>query len=89
MKFQLIDKFENAKEEGGLRINGKLKKNEENKPLISIITTVKNGDKYLQEAIDSLNAQDYKNFEHIIIDGGSTDNTLSIIKRNSKKLIIG
>ena len=30
MKFQLIDKFENAKEEGGLRINGKLKKNEEN-----------------------------------------------------------
>ena len=86
MKFQLIDKFENAKEEGGLRINGKLKKNEENKPLISIITTVKNGDKYLQEAIDSLNSQDYKNFEHIIIDGGSTDNTLSIIKRNSKKI---
>ena len=42
MKLQLIDKFENAKEEGGLRINGKLKKNEENKPLISIITTVKN-----------------------------------------------
>ena len=56
-------------------------KNQENKPLISIITTVKNGDKYLQEAIDSLNAQDYKNFEHIIIDGGSTDNTLSIIKK--------
>ena len=86
MKFQPIDKFENAKEEGGLRIHGVSKKNQENKPLISIITTVKNGDKHLQEAIDSLNAQDYKNFEHIIIDGGSTDNTLSIIKKNSNKI---
>ena len=73
------------KKKVALRIHD-VSKNQENKPLISIITTVKNGDKHLQEAIDSLNAQDYKNFEHIIIDGGSTDNTLSIIKKNSNKI---
>jgi len=49
-------------------------------PLISIITVVYNGEKYLEQAIKSVIEQSYKNVEYIIIDGGSTDQTTEIIK---------
>ena len=51
------------------------------KPLISVITVVFNGDKYLEETILSIKNQSYENIEFIIIDGGSTDNTVNIIKK--------
>ena len=53
---------------------------------ISIITVTKNSEKYLEETINSLNNQTYQNFEHIIIDGNSTDKTLEIIKKNASKI---
>lgn len=71
---------------GGSRLKNVLKSNSSSKPLISIITVVLNNDKYLQECLDSLHAQKYKNYEHIIIDGGSTDNTIQIIKKNENKI---
>lgn len=58
----------------------------ESKPQISIITVVYNGEKYLQQTIDSVYNQTYKNIEYIIIDGGSTDGTLDIIKKNKEKI---
>ena len=48
---------------------------------ISIITVVKNDVQNIEKTIKSLLNQSYKNFEHIIIDGKSTDGTLSIIKK--------
>mgnify|MGYP000736842538 CR=1 FL=1 len=53
----------------------------------SIITPVLNGERYIKKNIDSLKKQTFKNFEHIIVDGKSTDNTLKIIKRNKNKRI--
>ena len=53
---------------------------------ISIITVTKNSEKFLEENIESLVKQTYRNFEHIIIDGVSTDRTLEIIKRNSDRI---
>ncbi|WP_172280008.1 glycosyltransferase family 2 protein [Chryseobacterium sp. LAM-KRS1] len=47
---------------------------------ISIITVCWNSEKYLRTAIESVLQQTYKNIEYIIVDGGSTDNTLEIIK---------
>lgn len=50
------------------------------KPLVTIGMPLFNGEKYLKEAIDSLLAQTYENFEIIISDDGSTDSTIKIIK---------
>lgn len=55
-------------------------------PLVSIITVIYNGEKHLQQTIDSVYNQTYTNIEYIIIDGGSTDNTLDIIKANKAKI---
>jgi len=49
-------------------------------PLITIITVTYNADRYLSQTIESIISQTYKNIEYIIIDGGSTDDTLDIIK---------
>ena len=53
----------------------------DNNPFITIITVVYNGEKYLEQTIKSVINQTYKNIEYIIIDGGSTDGTLNIIKQ--------
>lgn len=49
--------------------------------LVTIITVVYNGAKTLEQTIQSVINQTYKNIEYIIIDGGSTDGTLDIIKK--------
>jgi glycosyltransferase involved in cell wall biosynthesis len=53
----------------------------------SIITPVLN-DKRILNVINSLKKQTYKNFEHIIIDGGSKPNVLNIIKKNEQNIDI-
>lgn len=55
-------------------------------PLISIITVVYNGSKTLEQTIQSVINQSYKNIEYIIIDGGSTDGTIDIIKKHEKDI---
>lgn len=51
----------------------------------TIITATLNSEKTIRDTLSSVNSQTYKSFEHIIIDGGSTDMTLSIIKKYKKK----
>ncbi|MCX8522323.1 glycosyltransferase [Chryseobacterium formosus] len=55
-------------------------------PKISIITPNFNGGDYLEETIKSIIDQDYPNLEYIIIDGGSTDNSIDIIKKYENHL---
>ena len=50
-----------------------------NKPLVSVIVAAYNVEKYLGECLKSILAQDYDNFEVIVVDDASTDNTASII----------
>ena len=49
-------------------------------PRITIITITYNSEKTLARAIDSIICQEYPNLEYIIVDGGSNDNTVEIIK---------
>ncbi len=85
-KFESIEKLPEVIFEGGLRTKKIFKNSENDKPLISVITAVYNNEKYLEESIKSLQKQKYKNFEHIILDGGSTDNTLNIIRKYDDKI---
>ena len=55
---------------------------EKNLPKISIITVVKNGEKHISENLKSVSSQTYQNFEHIIINGDSIDNTKKILLQN-------
>jgi glycosyltransferase involved in cell wall biosynthesis len=50
-------------------------------PLISIVTPSLNQGRYIEKNIQSVLNQNYPNFEHIIIDGSSTDGTIDILKQ--------
>ncbi len=53
-------------------------------PLISVITVCLNAEEYIEQCILSVINQEYKGYEYIIIDGGSSDRTVEIIKKYSK-----
>lgn len=57
-------------------------------PLVTIITAVFNGVDQIERALSSVAAQSYKNIEHIVIDGGSTDGTKELLERNRGKLAV-
>ncbi|WP_350599868.1 glycosyltransferase [Pseudomonas sp. 65/3-MNA-CIBAN-0223] len=50
-------------------------------PLVSIVAPCYNAEKYLEEAIASIFAQDYPNFEVIIVDDGSSDNSIAMLRQ--------
>ena len=49
----------------------------------SIITVTLNSSSSLRDTLNSVNSQSYRNIEHIIVDGGSTDKTISLLKKYS------
>ncbi len=59
----------------------------ENKdPLISIVSVVLNAEDFIEDLIKSILSQKYQSFEFIIVDGGSTDDTINIIKTYSNNI---
>ncbi|MDO8445568.1 MAG: glycosyltransferase family 2 protein [Deltaproteobacteria bacterium] len=57
-------------------------------PLVSIITPTLNSEIYIRDNIRSVLSQTYPNIEHIIIDGGSTDKTIAIVREMDPNAII-
>ncbi len=49
-------------------------------PLISVVTPSLNHGRFLRQTIESVAAQTFRSFEHIVVDGGSTDDTVKILK---------
>ena len=54
-------------------------------PLFSVLVAAYNREPYIKESIESALAQDYENIEIIVVDDGSTDNTLKIVKQMASK----
>lgn len=54
-------------------------------PVISVVMPVYNGEKFLKDSIESILNQTYADFEFIIINDGSTDNSLQIIENYARK----
>ena len=55
-------------------------------PKISVVTVVRNGAATIGQTIESVLSQSWRNKEYIIIDGGSTDGTIDIIRRFDDKI---
>lgn len=55
-------------------------------PLVSIIMPVRNGERYLRDALRSLAQQQYPHLELIVADGGSTDDTLNILAEAAREM---
>lgn len=78
---QYIPENKNRADEGDLRICGYMKVNKNKLPLITVVTVVFNAANTIEDAIVSVTTQSYSNCEYIVIDGGSTDGTLDVIRR--------
>lgn len=72
--------------EGGSRLRGANATARAINPLISIITVVFNGEKTLERTIASVISQDYGDIEYIVVDGGSTDGTLGILRKYDNRI---
>src|SRR5260370_2166038 len=56
-------------------------------PQVSVIIPVYNGEKYIAQALDSVFAQTFRDFEIIVIDDGSTDGTEAILRHYGDKIV--
>lgn len=82
MKWEFVESRPNKKLTGGKKGGGYVKQSAPDLPLISIITAVLNARDDLENAIKEVKGQTYSNVEYIIVDGGSTDETIEVLRRN-------
>ncbi|MGD0915973.1 MAG: glycosyltransferase family 2 protein [Thermodesulfobacteriota bacterium] len=56
------------------------------RPLVSIVTPSYNHGQFIEETVRSVLSQDYQNIEYIVMDGGSTDNTVDLLRKYGNKI---
>jgi glycosyltransferase involved in cell wall biosynthesis len=86
MNDSLITQQPTPVREGGRRVANVPRAFDPRLPTISVVTPVFNGARFLEDALQSIHGQDYPNVEHIVMDGGSTDATISILEQWSDRI---
>lgn len=75
-----------VKAEGGRRVRGEQRCSFPSAPLVTVITVVFNGAATLPDTIRSVMRQTYANVEYIVVDGGSTDATLDVLREHDNSI---
>jgi glycosyltransferase involved in cell wall biosynthesis len=73
---------------GGTRLKGEFAEGSADQPLVTVITAVLNGQPYVQGCLESILRQDYPNIEHILIDGGSSDGTVDVLRQYDDRVAL-
>jgi len=71
---------------GGKRLRGIFAESRVDQPLVTVITVVYNGQKYMAGCLESVLRQDYTNIEHIVLDGGSNDGTVDVLREYDESI---
>lgn len=82
MKSDAIPQF------GGKRLKSKDAVDSKHYPLVTVVTAVYNGAAHLAGCLESVLAQDYPNIEHIVIDGGSSDGTVDVLRQYDDRIAL-
>lgn len=73
---------------GGTRLKGIFAESPSDQPLVTVITATLNRAGQLPGCIESVLRQDYPNIEHIVMDGGSTDRTVELLREYDDRLAL-
>jgi glycosyltransferase involved in cell wall biosynthesis len=73
---------------GGNRVKGVFAENRLDQPLVTVITAVYNGGKYMAGCLESVLRQDYPNIEHIVLDGASNDGTVDVLRHYDDRIAL-
>jgi glycosyltransferase involved in cell wall biosynthesis len=73
---------------GGKRIRGTVTEGSAGQPLVTVVTAVYNGQRYMRGCLESVLRQDYPNIEHIVLDGGSGDQTVGILQQYDDRIAL-
>jgi glycosyltransferase involved in cell wall biosynthesis len=73
---------------GGMRLAGHSSRRHPDRQLVSVVTAVFNGGDYIAQCAESVLAQDYPNIEHIILDAGSTDGTIQVLREYEDRIAL-
>jgi glycosyltransferase involved in cell wall biosynthesis len=73
---------------GGKRLRGIVAKGSADKPLVTVVTSIFNGQPYVAGCLESVLRQDYPNIEHIVVDGGSSDGTVEVLRQYDDRIAL-
>lgn len=73
---------------GGKRLKGLVAEGSAEQPLVTVISAIYNGQPYVAGCLESVLRQDYPNIEHIVMDGGSSDGTIDVLRQYDDRIAL-